>query len=374
MVRRGPLGPDQQWTRLVTKPRLFLHIGLAKTGTSAIQRFAWENRHLLAEAGVIYPERGVVAGAHHKLSPFIPPSLATAWPYEPIEDWAPALAAEARAAGKPIVLSSELISNAGPGLVRRIAEVLEPVFETRIVVYVRRIDDLLMANFNQQVKAQGQPYAIEDIADVLFYKLRPDKVLAPWIKAFGIENIVVRPYEQLQFASRDLLADFSDAIGVDWRRDFHRLDGDANARLSRNALEYKRFLNNFIGDRAALGEFEAPLLAYSARAEEQTQVAFQGTPLLPGATRLAMIEKLAPFYRRLARQALGRKDGVLFRADLPDAKAPWQPVTLTNDQIDRITREIATPRLTQILTEQREDARRAGDLLRISYAARFSQS
>ena len=39
--------------------KLVLHVGIHKTGTSAIQAFCKENRATLAEIGVLYPKTGL---------------------------------------------------------------------------------------------------------------------------------------------------------------------------------------------------------------------------------------------------------------------------------------------------------------------------
>ena len=57
---------------MILKPNLILHIGMGKTGTTALQEAFWANRDVLARAGITYPDIGVDAGAHHKITPFKP--------------------------------------------------------------------------------------------------------------------------------------------------------------------------------------------------------------------------------------------------------------------------------------------------------------
>ena len=49
------------------KKNLILHIGMGKTGTSALQDFFWENRARLKKSGLCYPKYGAVSHAHHLL-------------------------------------------------------------------------------------------------------------------------------------------------------------------------------------------------------------------------------------------------------------------------------------------------------------------
>ena len=47
--------------------RIILHIGVYKTGTTAVQSFLARNRSALAEQGVLYPESFTRFDAHHPL-------------------------------------------------------------------------------------------------------------------------------------------------------------------------------------------------------------------------------------------------------------------------------------------------------------------
>jgi hypothetical protein len=353
----------------MTKPLLYLHIGMGKTGTTSIQGFCWANRERLAEEGRWYPDLGVEAGAHHRLSPYVPPFLAKTWTFLAADDWAPKLAAEAR---MPVVLSSELMSNATPAMIRQFAAVVLQHFEVRVLVYIRRIDDHVMAAYNQQVKVGMQLYPIEEVVGALFSQLRPDRVLKPWRDAFGVAQVQVRPYEGLQFPEGDIQRDFCAAIGVRWRDDFQRDSDNPNARLGRKALEYKRNLNNLILDGTLGQAFIQPLQDYSAAHEEASTQMFRPPDLLPASVRLAMMDRLAAFYRRLAREGLGRGDGVLFLAERPAEDQPWSPLTLTTDDIRGITETIATDRLREILAAQVAEARAGSDLSRLLFAGRFA--
>src|SRR5690554_3774829 len=73
------------------KKTLYLHIGLGKTGTTALQEFFWANRSQLAKRGIDYPDYCVIAGAHHALSPHQPKFL-QAIPFKTVEEWAPIIA------------------------------------------------------------------------------------------------------------------------------------------------------------------------------------------------------------------------------------------------------------------------------------------
>jgi hypothetical protein len=352
-------------------PLLYLHIGSGKTGTTSIQNFCWANRALLAEAGVIYPDMGVVSGAHHRLSPHIPPFLAQSWSFIEPAEWAPKLAKQAKSAQMPMVLSSELMSSAAEAVVQRSAKILQRHFRVRIIFYARRIDDHVMASYNQNVKAGPQRLPIDDAVQKIFDRLRLDRILTPWIAAFGASQVDVRPYDRSQFPQGDILRDFCRAVGVAWSDRFQTSGENSNARLSREALEYKRILNNVILDTEVSGEFTAPLLDFSANSDAGSTKIFQESDLLPGAVRRVLIAGQAAFYQQIARDCLGRSDGVLFSAPLPEDRLDWVPPVLSNGQIAGITQAIATPALQRILQAQIAEARQSDDPVRLIYASRF---
>ncbi|WP_156029484.1 hypothetical protein [Archaeoglobus fulgidus] len=64
---------------------LYLHIGMHKTGTSAIQKFLWTHGKVLKNLGVLYPEKFVSPPdfAHHRL-PF---GLRSSWREKVLKDF-----------------------------------------------------------------------------------------------------------------------------------------------------------------------------------------------------------------------------------------------------------------------------------------------
>lgn len=48
--------------------KLYVHIGLHKTGSTLIQNFCTENRNLLASQGICYPQSAAKWNGHHLLA------------------------------------------------------------------------------------------------------------------------------------------------------------------------------------------------------------------------------------------------------------------------------------------------------------------
>ncbi len=148
----------------MAKKTLILHAGMGKTGTTAIQETFWKNRAALSRAGIAYPRIGAVAGAHHLITPRIPPFLKgrRGWHFVAPPDWAPAVAAlpEPR-----VFMSSELISAAEPAQIAAFCAALAPHFDLHLCLYLRRQDDMIAAAWAQAVKAGTQTRPLAEVLD-----------------------------------------------------------------------------------------------------------------------------------------------------------------------------------------------------------------
>jgi len=132
--------------------KVILHIGVHKTGSTAIQNACLKNRKSLNEIGWHYPEELLFNEAHH----ILPWSVIDRFLNDPI--------ANTRRLSKErlkdilfkygnIVISSENFCFAKDNEVREIAELFED-FETIVVVFIRRQDRLLQSEYVQRVKQE----------------------------------------------------------------------------------------------------------------------------------------------------------------------------------------------------------------------------
>jgi hypothetical protein len=214
------------------KKSLVLHIGMPKTGTTAIQGFLAHNRKKLIQQKVLYPECGVPVNQHTALVKSI---------VSPLFDWVHFnqaidqfdarnyvvdILAQCESNGcNQAILSSEYLwaspaMQAGPNYhlpsqenfdcIRKIVRVCHDIFsifeKIKIVVYLRRQDDWLDSFFNQQLK-DGFPIPstnelLNGAKNYLLYHAN----LTMWAEYFGKENLVVRNYDCLP--DRDVVKDF----------------------------------------------------------------------------------------------------------------------------------------------------------------------
>jgi hypothetical protein len=212
------------------KPKLYLHIGRPKTGSTALQSFLYRNREVLARQGVCYPETGRYQRASHKLSLVYLPKLADSEAVKGIsaDKLYADLATEILNSGLgTAVISSEHFWLMNP---KDIPASLREQFDIKIVAYVRRQDEVLVSSFIQEVKGGNLSIDI-DLNDYIsdngrLNLLDYDQVLQRWAGVFGQQNIQVRLYETLaeqHGIERDLLqligvASVTDLIFSDIRR------------------------------------------------------------------------------------------------------------------------------------------------------------
>lgn len=230
------------------KPELIVHIGRPKVGSTALQGFLNQNRNALLERGVCYPKTGLYHGASHKFSLVFLPGLPD---YPVVKDVNPKalyadLAEEIRRSGASrAVISSEhfwLVKPTDP------AALLKRDFDVRILVYLRRQDDVLVSSYVQEVRGGTQSLDrsmdayLEDPGRLKL--LDYDAVLGSWEKAFGRDRIQVRLYEAIA-PGQGIEADFLSALGLNAGGGFKFGSGRKNTSPSLDLLrlleEARRF-------------------------------------------------------------------------------------------------------------------------------------
>jgi hypothetical protein len=149
-----------------TGPKVLLHIGEPKTGTTFLQYVMWRNRGELAVQGVVLP--GHHPQDHYRASQDLRgiPKLAS----DPAGSWTgewEILARQARQAPRAAVISHELFSAADPEQAERAVRSLQPA-EVHVVLTVRDMATLLPAGWQETVKhrnGKGFQDWLEDVID-----------------------------------------------------------------------------------------------------------------------------------------------------------------------------------------------------------------
>lgn len=220
------------------KTSLILHIGMPKTGTTAIQEFLAYNRGQLLKQKILYPECGIPVNQHTALVKSIALQHFD-WAHfnKVIDQFDPekyvidVLRNCQGSRCNKVIISSEFFwaspsMQAGPAyhipnaknyeyirkLIKSCHEIFSIFDKIQIVVYLRRQDEWLDSFFNQQLKDGFPiPSADELINEVKNYLLYNDN-LSIWAEYFSKEDLIVRNYDNLPDA--DVVNDFIKIAGI----------------------------------------------------------------------------------------------------------------------------------------------------------------
>ncbi len=303
--------------------RLYLHIGMNKAGSSAIQRTLSAREKTLRAAGLLYPRTGRSASqAHHLFSHVLgfsqgkPPSVRSR---SQLENLGPKLLAEADRRGcNTAIVSSEVFTNRGD--IRLVREFFAG-WDVRVVVYLRRHDHWWASCYSQGVRmTSNPPWPLGFDGYIAWQRARRHKgdyrkLLDDWADVFGAANLLVRPYEREQ-NQPSIVADLLSVMA------FPGLAQDVGAEVAG--------FNVSPGERelALVDAIQHSGLSHASRKRLITAICarpgqVRGAGFISPAERLRMVEENLDDYAYIARTYMGRADGELFREPLPDPSAPW---------------------------------------------------
>jgi hypothetical protein len=228
--------------------RIYLHIGLNKTGTSSLQDFFHMNATALREAGVHYPAAGRDGAAHHTLSRWLKsPKGMELGAQAPMVSL---LLDEIRGADK-VVLSSEDFHTHGPRSIEQLARLFAD-HEVRVVLYLREHVRYLASWYQQNVQATHLSCAFDTFC---YFTRKPlAKIVDQWVRLFGRDMVTVRLYDRSALKGGDIVQDFAEiaGLGSDLSH-LRRKPYESNPTVSGNLLFAKRLLNNFLSKPQAAG-------------------------------------------------------------------------------------------------------------------------
>jgi hypothetical protein len=236
--------------------KLILHIGTPKTGTTAVQRFLYANQQPLAECGFHY------ATPPHNLGHAN--SVANALSNDDSRAVQTFLARHVRSARRrradTILISAENfyvrnvffsmqrrqvcpnVLERNRKLVETLRALLPDEIETsQVACYFRRPDRYAESLYNQHVKRGIIDGTFDEFLSLIEPALFYDRCMRSWADAFGESNCVVRLYETVK---TDVVSDFvANVLGIQDVTQFSHVHNQANERVSRDLLEFKRLKN-----------------------------------------------------------------------------------------------------------------------------------
>lgn len=197
--------------------------------------------------------------------------------------------------------------------------------DCKIIAYLRRQDLFAQSHWAQVVQEYEQcdfKKYIESVGhDRLDYYTRLNDIA----KFMGKENIIVRVYEKQQWGGTDntLISDFFDAVGLELTEDFVPPEQDVvNISLSGKYLEFKRYMNRY--PERQTSNYKKDCL-YSLLTELTLRNAktsnYRKNVYLNYDETLAFLDKFKEQNSSVAKEYLGREDGILFRDEILNEKS-----------------------------------------------------
>ncbi len=311
---------------------VYLHVGLPKTGTTALQRFLWDNEEALLRHGISYPHMeykykgvGFYRNGHFLLAPFVDADGKQyhdrpCREFDEAMDKVQALSSQC----EKIILSDEIIWRTRWKW-ENYWEKIRDAFAARglkvkVIVYLRRQDLWTESFWAQMVKGGGSTHTFAEFLELFLqntcYVDYYDYMnhLSPIL---GRENLIIRIYERGQFHGKEgtLHSDFLDLFGLSL--DGFQVEGEIqNTRMDGAYLELRRILNGIQESGAGRKVIQDSL--YAAQTEDPLEGHF--SYFTPEGKR-AYMERFEKDNEKLAREYLGREDGVLFFEPLaPDPR------------------------------------------------------
>ncbi|MEO1491834.1 MAG: hypothetical protein AAFV19_06745 [Pseudomonadota bacterium] len=191
--------------------QLVLHIGAAKTGSSAIQRFIQLNADWLAARDILVPDSRLgMSSKRTGEHVFTLEELFRRQEKERLTTTLTALCDKLNP-GQRLLLSGENMSNHGR---HAFFEDVAKKHPTEVIFYIRRQDELLTSAWQQ-----WHSKVEEDFNAWLIMALRQygqwEKLIKDWEGVVGAGRVKIRVFDRGDFPGGDLLKDFLQVLGFD---------------------------------------------------------------------------------------------------------------------------------------------------------------
>lgn len=302
--------------------KALLHIGLPKTGTSSIQAFCVQNHEFLLKHGLLYPSSGLQGQAHHLFARAFCPSEKEAslgW-IEKVDR--NQLINNFVAELDEVKPSTVLITSEAFGDVSVLESLIKELnslalFDSiEVIVYLRRQDEYMEAKYSTDRRA-----GITDLSTEEYYLTRKGDTNYLWLIQ-QLERICGKSKIQICLFDKKVIGDslikefFESRLGI-FVPDEADTNIVVNTRLTRDALEFLDLVRKAEADRTFSHKIIPLLEKWSESQEDRFNYFYSNIE------RRKILESQLESNAKIARDYLGRSDGVLFSSN--EVKDDWTP-------------------------------------------------
>ncbi|MCK9236795.1 MAG: glycosyltransferase [Thiopseudomonas sp.] len=236
------------------KKTLYLHIGLPKTGTTAIQNFFCTNDSALKEKQkFLYPKFGRWKdGSHHQIAFSLQETDFYPWLDESAQiGYLRDLINEIENSGcDRFLLSSEcfhLYNNS------TFIQMFKDRYKIKIICYLRQRSEYLVSIYKQNVRdiTYREKRSFIDFMETETHKLNYSNMLQPWLQMVEKEDFLIRNYAKQKLVGGAILSDFMTSLGLEIV-ELPTHDKKFNMSLTPVEIEYKRMINCFVDKQSPL--------------------------------------------------------------------------------------------------------------------------
>ena len=189
------------------KKKIFLHIGIGKTGTSSIQNALHGNKKKLKEYGCLYETENNYIN-HQYLSVLTSDKI----PIDVLEKWEKLLYLYNQSDCNSMIISSENLSYVKWEYIKELSFILSK-YDVEIIFFIRNEFDLLYSTYLQKVKTNTGyfgdiEYFFEKVSGGFVF----ERLIKPYEQHFNDSKIVVKLYDKK--IQHDVVDDFFQLIGI----------------------------------------------------------------------------------------------------------------------------------------------------------------
>lgn len=224
---------------------VIIHVGMPKTGTTALQDFCFQNREfLLQELKILYPKAGLLGSGHHKLKIDI-----ETWNFLEEE-----LKLEYDKYNKVLLSSEDLMINPLPKVLIQLIDRIKEIgnYKISVIQYIRRQDKLIESAYAEDIKfrspfTMGGKFFIKDKLRAWMKVLNYYENLTKFLNSVGGSvNLKLLLYEQL--IDHNTIVDFFfKVLSIDIKKyNFLNFNFHSNPSLSvESTLALRKFNEEF---------------------------------------------------------------------------------------------------------------------------------